>query len=130
MARTKSTARKTTGGKLASKLKDKMCFGNFIKDEQTGLPSVIFGDKEKGEFRLFFEIHEKNADEEGEQKICMSMDYCGVVSLDAVTISGQATFPTKVANRIANQCLDATGDAQACCPGTGKMTKDVSKAHR
>merc|ERR1712072_131986 len=38
----------------SSKLKDKMCFGNFIKDEQTGLPSVIFGDKEKGEFRLFF----------------------------------------------------------------------------
>jgi hypothetical protein len=111
----------------SSKLKDKMCIGNFMKDEQTGLPSVVFGNKEKGEFRLFFEIHDR-PNEEGEQEICMSMDYCGVVSLDAVTISGQATFPTKVANRIANQCLDATGDAMACCPGTGKMTRDVARS--
>ena len=46
------------------------------------------------------------------KKVCLSIDYCGVVSLDPVTISGQATFPTKVANRIANDCLQATGDAK------------------
>ena len=59
----------------------------------------------------------------------MSIDYCGVVSLDAVTLSGQATFPTKVANRIANDCLHATGDAIKCCPGTGQMTRDVARSN-
>jgi hypothetical protein len=107
----------------SSKAKERMCWDDFNIDESTGLPSAVFGDKEKGEFRIFFDIPN------GGKKVCLSIDYCGVVSLDAVTLSGQATFPTKVANRIANDCLHATGDAIKCCPGTGQMTRDVARSN-
>ena len=44
-------------------------------------------------------------------------------------MTGQATFPTRLAKRLANDCLDATGDPTMCCPGTGTMTRDIARSN-
>ena len=104
------------------KLKERMCFD--LEQDDCGKLSVQFGDLESGEFRLFFEL-----DDSTQTKICLSIDSCGVVTLDPVTVTGQATFPTRLAKRLANDCLDATGDPTMCCPGTGTMTRDIARSN-
>ena len=104
------------------KLKERMCFD--LEQDDNGKLSVQFGDLESGEFRLFFEL-----DDSTQTKICLSIDSCGVVTLDPATVTGQATFPTRLAKRLANDCLDATGDPTMCCPGTGTMTRDIARSN-
>jgi hypothetical protein len=103
-------------------IRDRMCFD--LERDANGKLNAAFGDVENGEFRLFFELADPS-----QSKICLSIDDCGVVILDPVFLTGQATFPTKVAKRLANDCLDATGDAMMCCPGTGTMIRDIARSN-
>jgi hypothetical protein len=104
------------------KVQDRMCFD--LHKDANGQLSAPFGDVESGEFRIFFDLFDDK-----KTQICLSIDGCGHVILDPARLTGQATFPTRIATRLANDCLDSTGDAMMCCPGTGTMTRDTARAN-